>query len=196
MNLLRVMIMCQGMLLLLIVLSGDLPAQAPATGTITGTIRYVGEVPPNQRILTTDGQVIIHNDVVVQPKTKGLRDVAVVLDWKGKAPLEAKAKPVVIDQRDMVFMPRVVSAREGQPGRFENNDICNHAVQAHSIHKENVYNITTPPNRAFEHPFKTQKNPVMIGCPIHGWMRAWVIVAPHPYHAVSDTQGKFRIEHA
>src|SRR5690242_20422872 len=118
---------------------------APAqTGTIAGTVRYLGEVPPTQRIMTTDGAVILHNDVVVHPKTKGLRDVAAVLVWKEKTPLDPKAKAVVVDQRDMLFTPRVVAAQEGQPVRFENNDTCNHAVQAQSIQPANAFNITTP----------------------------------------------------
>ena len=33
----------------------------------------------------------------------------------------------------------------------------------------------------------------MIGCSLHGWMRAWIYVVPHPWFAVSDEQGKFKI---
>ena len=62
-------------------------AQEPLTGTIAGTIRYVGVVPPSQRITLTDGQVTLHNDIVVDAKTKGLRDVALTLDWKTRSAL-------------------------------------------------------------------------------------------------------------
>lgn len=168
--------------------------QAPATGSIVGTIRYVGDVPPSQRVMTTDGQVILHNDIVVHPKTKGLRDVVIVLDWHEATTADAKARPVVIDQRDMVFLPRVVAVQEGRAVRFENNDLCNHAVSAQSILAQNAFNTTTPPNQAYEHKFKGQKNPIPIGCPIHAWMRAWVMVTPHPYHAVTNGDGTFRIE--
>ena len=78
--------------------------------------------------------------------------------------------------------------------RFENNDLYNHGVSATSIHPENVFNVTTPAGQPYEHAFKAQKNPIPIGCALHGWMRAWVIVQPHPYHAATDAQGKFRIE--
>lgn len=175
---------------------GNVAAQATPTGAIAGTIRYVGIVPPGQRVTLTDGQVILHKDVVVDPKTKGLRDVAVVLDWNEKMPADAKAKPVLVDQRDMLFVPRVVTVQEGRKVRFENNDLYNHAVSAQSIHRENVFNVTTPPGQPFEHLFKAQKNPIPIGCALHPWMRAWVIVAAHPYHAATDVQGKFRIDGA
>jgi hypothetical protein len=34
---------------------------------------------------------------------------------------------------------------------------------------------------------------IVIKCDIHGWMQAFVRVDPHPYHAVSDAEGSFRI---
>lgn len=169
-------------------------AQPPATGTIAGTIRYTGELPPSERVTLTDGQVILHNDVVVHAKTKGLRDVAVVLDWKTKVPADAKTKPVLIDQRDQLFVPRVVTVQEGVKVRFENNDANNHGVSAESIHPENTFNLTTPAGQPYEHKFKAQKNPIPIGCSLHSWMRAHVIVAPHPYHAVTNAEGKFTID--
>ncbi len=172
-----------------------LGAQTPATGTIHGIVRFLGEVPPSKRIMTSDGGTIVHNDIVVQAKTKGLRDVIVVLDWKTKVPADAKAKPLSIDQRDMLFLPRAITVQEGRKVRFENNDICNHAVDAQSIHRENVFNVTTPPSQPFEFTFKAQKNPIPIGCAIHPWMRAWVLVVPHPYHAVTAADGRFKIEH-
>jgi plastocyanin len=180
-------------ILVLLVIAGEGPIawpQSSRAGAIAGTIRYLGEVPPSQRILTSDGATIVHNDIVVHPKSKGLRDVVAVLEWKEKIPADAKAKPVVVDQREMVFVPRLVTAREGQTVRFDNSDMCNHIVQSASIHAENLFNRTSP----YEHKFKAQKNPIPIGCPLHPWMRAWVMVLPHPYHAVSDAQGKFRIE--
>ncbi len=169
-------------------------AQPPATGTITGTIRYVGVVAPGERVTLTDGQVIVHNDIVVHAKSKGLRDVAVVLDWQEKAPADAKARPVLIDQRDQLFVPRVVTVQEGVKVRFENNDQFNHAVAAQSTLAENTFNVTTPAGQPYEHKFKAQKNPIPIGCSLHGWMRAYVIVTAHPYHAVTGADGKFTLE--
>src|SRR4029077_7915054 len=119
-------------LLVAFVVVGTVSAQERISGTIAGTIRYVGVVPPRERVTLTDGQVIPHNDVVVQAKTKGLRDVAVVLEWKDKVPADPKARPVLIDQRDMLFLPRVVTVQEGVKVRFENNDAYNHGVHAQS----------------------------------------------------------------
>lgn len=35
---------------------------------------------------------------------------------------------------------------------------------------------------------------IIVKCDIHGWMQAFVRVDPHPFHAVSDAEGSFRIE--
>jgi plastocyanin len=169
-------------------------AQDASPGAIAGTIRFTGPVPAPQKILTSDGAVLHHSDLVVDPKTKGLRYVAAYLDGAPAQPLAKGANTVVVDQRDMIFLPRVVTAHEGQTVRFDNNDLCNHAVQAIGAKAENAFNVTTPMNQPFDFRFKAEKGPVQIGCPIHTWMRAWVYVLPHPWHAVTGADGQFRIE--
>ena len=34
---------------------------------------------------------------------------------------------------------------------------------------------------------------IRIKCDRHGWMKAWIIVADHPHHAISDQEGSFQI---
>jgi plastocyanin len=168
-----------------------LPAEKP--GGIAGVVRYTGTVPPPEEILTTDGSTIRHSDLVVEPKTKGLRYVVAVLENAPAQPKVTKAKPVLVDQRDMVFVPRVVAVQHGQAVSFDNSDLCNHSVMANSTVKANQFNVFVLQGRPYEHFFEPQKHPVQIGCSLHAWMRAWVYVLPHPWFAVSDEQGKFQI---
>lgn len=171
------------------------PAQQPADfGSIEGEICFTGKVSPPKRILTTDGGILLHHDLLVDPKSKGLRHVVVLLE---NAPVQPKGKiagAVLVDQRDMVFLPRVVAIRHGQKVRFENNDLCNHSILASSTVPANQFNIVAAPNQPYEHMFEPQKHPIQIGCSLHGWMRAWIYVVQHPWFAVSDAQGKFKIE--
>ncbi|MCI0638281.1 MAG: carboxypeptidase regulatory-like domain-containing protein [Gemmataceae bacterium] len=186
-----------GILGLVLLVSFTLGGDKANTGTIAGTVRYLGVVPPDVKISTTDGGTIYHNDLVVDPKSKGLRHVAVILEKAPKADAKTVAKKrdaVIVDQRDMVFLPRVVALEEGQKIRFENNDLSNHGVKADSTKEENKFDVVVQPNMPFEFHFKAQKNPVVVGCQLHAWMRAWVYVFDHPYFAVTDAQGRFRIE--
>jgi hypothetical protein len=41
---------------------------------------------------------------------------------------------------------------------------------------------------------QAERLPVQIGCDIHPWMRAWVVVVDHPYVAVTAEDGTFSIK--
>jgi plastocyanin len=165
----------------------------PATGSISGVVRYTGTVPKPQIITTTEGTQIEHNDLVVDPKSKGLRSVVLVLEDAPAQPKVKDAKPVVMDQVAMVFTPRVVAVQHGQAVRFDNNDNSNHSVMASSLVPADNFNLFVLQGKPFDHVFAAQKFPVQIGCSLNAWMRAWVYVVPHPWFAVSDAQGRFRI---
>lgn len=178
---------------LAILLCGTATVAVEKPGEIVGTIRYLGSMPPPQRILTTDGRTIEHNDLVVDPKTKGLRYVVAALENAPAQPKVKKAKPVFVDQREMLFVPRVVAVQHGEVVNFDNSDNCNHSVMAISTVLANQFNVFVVSGKPYEHVFEPQKHPVLIGCSLHAWMRAWVYIVPHPWFAVSDEQGKFRI---
>jgi plastocyanin len=163
------------------------------TGTVRGVVRFTGNVPTDQTITTSDGGTIKHNDLVVDAKSKGLRYVLAVLEDAPVQPCPANAKTVSVDQVDWVFKPRVVAVQEGQAVRFDNNDQFNHSVNAVSLVKENQLNAVAGPGTPIIHRFVPQKNPVLIGCSLHPWMRAWVYVVRHPWFSLSDEQGKFEI---
>jgi plastocyanin len=163
-------------------------------GSIAGVVRYTGTVPPAEKIMTTDGRTILHNDLVVDSQTKGLRYVVAVLENAPAQPKLTKAKPILVDQRDMVFVPRVVAVQHGQVVSFDNSDVCNHSVMASSTVSANQFNLFVLQGKPYEHVFEPQKHPVAIGCSLHGWMRAWVYVIPHPWFGVSDEKGQFQIK--
>jgi plastocyanin len=120
--------------------------------------------------------------------------VVAVLEDAPAQPKVKKADPVLVNQRDMVFLPRVVVFQHGQAVRFENNDLFNHGAMASSTVKADQFDLLTPPNQPYEHTFEPQRHPVQIGCALHPWMRAWIYVVPHPWFSVSDADGKFKIE--
>ena len=172
---------------------GEPPAAKP-TGRITGTIHYTGVVPPPKKIVTGDGAVILHHDLIVDQKTKGLRDVVAVLEDAPAQPELTGVKPVVIDQREMQFMPRVAAVQHGRPVRFDNSDMFNHGVSVASAVKANNLNQIAGPGKPIEWTFEPEKKPLMVGCPLHGNMRAWIFVVPHPWFAITDAKGTFAID--
>jgi len=163
-------------------------------GSISGVVRFTGESPPAKKITTSDGGTIVHNDLVVDAKSKGLRDVVAIFDNAPAQPKVRNARPVVVDQREMIFVPRVVAVQHGQAVSFDNSDMFNHSVMANSKVAANRFNIFVSPGKPYEHVFEVQPRPIPIGCSLHSWMRAWVYVVPHPWFAVSNEQGRFEIK--
>ncbi len=173
--------------------AGQEPGPEP-TGRITGTIRYTGTVPPPKKIITGDGAVILHHDLIVDAKSRGLRDVVAVLEDAPARPKLTGAKPVVIDQREMQFFPRIAAVQYGRPVRFDNSDMFNHGVSVASEVKANNVNQIAGPGMPVECTFEPEKKPLMVGCPLHGNMRAWLFIVPHPWFAISDAKGRFTID--
>lgn len=163
------------------------------TGIIAGKIIYTGPPPKIKKVTTSDGGVIEQRDLVVDAKSNGLQHVFVTLVGDLPRTKQSGGKPVVVDQAEMVFVPRVVAVRQGQPVVFTNSDNCNHSVMAISPIRANSFNIFTPANGGYKATFVPQTKPIVVGCSLHPWMRAWVYVSEHPWFAVTDARGKFRI---
>jgi plastocyanin len=119
--------------------------------------------------------------------------VIVALEDAPEQPKVKDAKPVVVDQVNWVFVPRVVAVQQGQAVRFDNSDNVNHSVMAISTVAKNQLNTVAGPGSPVTHTFEPQETPVLIGCSLHGWMRAWVYVSRHPWFGLSDAQGEFEI---
>ena len=98
----------------------------------------------------------------------------------------------VVDQRNTQFVPRVSVVTVGTPVTFPNSDNVRHQVYSFS------------PAKRFELPLYSGKpaapvvfatpGVVELGCNIHDWMLAYVVVVDTPYHVVTDARGQGRIE--
>ena len=72
---------------------------------------------------------------------------------------------------------------------FLNNDRLLHNL--HSASTSNaVFNRTQPKGRTIPIEFRKPEI-IRIDCDLHPWMRAWVVVAEHPFYAVTDERGEF-----
>jgi plastocyanin len=160
---------------------------------IVGIVTYDGPLP--DPIPVPEAGTVRHL-IEVDPKTKGLKDAVVWLEGvpaSDVAKREAPEEPVVMDQQNYAFVPHVLAVEVGREVEFRNSDSANHGVTASSPEPKNRFDVVTPPGGRQSHRFVASKSPVAIGCPIHGMMAAWVYVFDHPYHAVSDEHGEFRL---
>lgn len=163
---------------------------------VPGTITFRGDVPLSR---AADDQGLRDPLLSVDKATRGLADAVIWLEpLDGQQPKDApQSEMIVIDQKEMRFRPRLTAIRSGQLVRFTNNDPANHNVRAASFEPRNAFNVFTGTGGHYDHRFHAESKvrPVLIGCDIHAWMRAWVFVFNHPWYAVTDAQGRYRIEH-
>src|SRR3954454_22953706 len=98
-----------------------------------------------------------------------------------------------LDQRNEQFMPHVLAVTAGTTVDFPNDDRTYHNV--FSLSKSNAFNLgryAAGHSRSFRF-----MNPgiVRVFCEIHSQMSAFILVFAHRYFAVTDDDGRYRIEH-
>jgi plastocyanin len=174
-------------------------ALGPAlAGDIVGKVKYAGTPPAPAKVSITKDQAVCGKvphmeDSLVVGADKGIKNVVVsVADPKEGKPMPAAPRNPVIDQNGCKFNPRIQIVPAGQGVDILNNDGILHNI--HTYSKAN-----TPFNKA-QPKFKkvmTEKfdkpEVVQIKCDVHSWMQGWVVVAGHPYYALTDASGSFKI---
>jgi plastocyanin len=165
-------------------------------GDLTGTVLYSGALPERPKVPVTIDQYICGkekdaDDLVLGPK-RGVQNAVVWIENPGAgAKWPAQTAKVEMDQKGCVFVPRVLVVPVGGTVDFLNSDRLLHNLR--SVSRQNPeFNRTQPHNRTIPITF-TKPELVTITCDLHSWMKSWVVVAEHPFYAVTDAAGAYRI---
>jgi plastocyanin len=173
---------------------GAVPAWA---GEIQGQVVLSGSIPaPRKLPITIDQYVCGTEQIAGDLLVSAAGEVRNAVVWLENPPAGApSATPVTsapMDQKECVFVPRIVLVRAPGTVEFLNSDRLLHNL--HSVSKDNPsFNRTQPKGRTIPITF-AKPELVRIDCDLHSWMRAWVVVAPHAFYALSDGQGRFRFD--
>lgn len=166
-------------------------------GAISGAVKFTGPVPPRARLpVDKDLEICakagekLAETLLVSP-SKGLKNTVVTLEGitQGK---KLPAKTVTLDQKNCVYIPHVLVAPTGSQLTLLNGDGVMHNVHAYSL-KNTPFNESIPALKKSVKPLNFSEV-VKMGCDVHKWMGAWIVVADHPYYAVTDENGAFKIE--
>lgn len=180
---------------------------AAELGTLTGRVVFNGKLPVAEKLdLNKDLAICskthpVDEDLLVDAKDGGLANVVVSLELaKGQelpaVVLPAGRKPVVevlMTNKNCRFEPHIAVMTTNQTLVLGNEDPVAHNTLANLF-----YN--TPFNEAIgtgatikKQLTKVERRPAQVSCPIHAWMKGWVVVKDHSYVAVSDSHGNFQI---
>ena len=169
--------------------------------TITGTIKYDGDVPQFKEIkMDADPICLAKHTEPILPESLVLGDGKTMANVfvRVKSGLAAKAypapkDPVVVDQQGCHYRPHVFGVMVGQEVKIMNPDGTLHNV--HALCKVNQeFNLAMPQFRKeTTKVFDKEEAMFPIKCDVHPWMESWCAVLSHPFFSVTAKDGKFTI---
>jgi len=165
-------------------------------GTITGVVTFKGTPPAPQPIKVNKdkkvcGKTKLFSNAVLVNKNKGLQNAVVRLTdiTKGKT---RKIETITLDQKGCRFHPHVLIVPTGGMVSVVNDDPLTHNI--HTFSFENPQLNQAQPKGSPALTIKTTASETMkVQCDIHKWMGGWVVIAEHPYYALTGTNGKFTL---
>jgi len=127
---------------------------------------------------------------------KSAENIAVYVDAIPGKDFPAPTQHVIVDQKQMKFVPHVVVVLKGTTVEFLNSDTVQHNVYWPSIsgNKKLAHNLGTWP-KGQSKPFQFNDfgwAPLL--CNVHPEMSGYVVVVATPYFAVTDKDGNFVIK--
>src|SRR5262245_1018037 len=164
-------------------------------GEVRGRAVLVGQPPAAKKVPVTTDQYVCGTDKESEDLiVSAAREIRNVVVWIQNPPAAsaspAATAPLQMDQKSCVFMPRVLLVPVGGTVEFLNNDRLLHNLHSRSTTNPS-FNRTQPKDRTIPIKF-TSPEFIRIDCDLHSWMRGWVVVANHPYYAVTDARGQFQ----
>lgn len=173
-------------------------AGAASAGEISGKVKLNG-TPPPEKTITPDAacgklspKLTTRHYVV--GADKGLANVFVYIKEGAKPVAAPTEKGQMLDQVGCQYIPYVMGVQTGQHFDVKNSDPLLHNV--HTLPKvpgNKERNIGQPVPMKTDFVFEKQELLVQFKCEVHPWMFAYVGVVDHPYFAVTDKDGSFKI---
>jgi len=166
---------------------------------ITGKVKLNGTAPAeipvqldptcgklNEKQLTTRHYV---------SKNGGLGNVFVYVKEGAKAAPAPAGKGPTLDQVGCQYTPYVMGVQAGQHFDVKNSDPVLHNVHTLPKSEGNKEKNVGQPVKGQVNDFVFDSPEVLVKfkCDVHAWMFAYVGVVPHPYFAVTDEEGNFKI---
>lgn len=178
-------------------------ADAEEWGAVSGRITVGGDLPKVEVLQITHdeefcGQFkLADKSLQVNLGNRGLANAVIWLSTKEQIPVHPSrqdvSKPVVMDNRNCLFVPRMVPLRSGQFLHVTNSDSIPHNVSIYARRNLPV-NLQVPDSEPLKKSFaKPELLPVRVDCSSHAWMRAYLLITDHGCVAVTDQDGRFEI---
>lgn len=140
------------------------------------------------------------DSLVIHSENRGLANVIVYLP---KAPqqvhpnlAQTPKEKLTFTVQNCRFTPHVLAVRTGQPVNCTNPDKTAYQLHTNPVKSERVvFDLRAGDLVGQDVKFDFAETlPVNVVCGVHPWMISFWMVTDHPYVAVTDADGKFKIE--
>ena len=170
---------------------------AAAAGTLKGTITFKGDKAPHSGgadrssdtyCATTTGPEYpfeVHDHKIEGAYVR-------IANGTFKDPPPPSDEPVVITQSQCEYSPRLLGMREGQRLEIHNDDPTFHNVRV--VGTDGKIMLNKPQQKgaaAITTDAVDSTGMLELHCDVHSWMQSTVIVADHPYWAITGADGSF-----
>lgn len=173
----------------------SLPADlAGQQAGISGKVAFAGMFPDPEVVKITQDTEACGSEVLlslIEGENGGLENAVVRIVGIESDPPADFPEPV-LDQKGCLFEPRVILVAPGQYLEVLNSDGI-----MHNVHTRSEKNRTI--NRSMPR-FLTQisvrfREPeiIPVRCDVHSWMHGIIVVAEHPFYAVTASDGSFEL---
>lgn len=166
-------------------------------GRIEGRVVAGGELPtlPAQPVFKQKeycGSEIPDERLVANAKGELQNAIVYLTDVKaGRSP--RLDQPIKLDNHKCKFVPHVLTGTLGQTLEMHNSDPFLHDAHA-LLGSRTLFNVAILSGRTVRQPL-LDAGLIHINCNVrHTWMHAYILVAEHPYHTVTDADGHFVLE--
>ena len=160
---------------------------APETGSVGGQVHIVSK--PSRRLPSAGAYPTRTVSVAVEHDAPELANVVVFV--KATA-TPARAARAAIRQKGEEFLPHVLAVPVGSTVEFPNDDLIFHNV--FSLSKAATFDLGRYPRGQSKSRTFMAPGIVKVYCHLHSHMNAVIRVFDHPYFAMPDQQGRFRID--
>ena len=152
------------------------------TGCLVVALGLLGTVPSDAATLS--GRV-------TTPDGKPIADAVVFVQDSGPAAATA-AHSATLDQVDKTFVPGLLPIVVGTKVSFPNHDQIQHHV--YSFSRTKTFELPLYKGESAAPVLFDKVGVVKVGCNIHDWMSAIILVLPTPWFARTGADGSFTIE--
>lgn len=166
-------------------------------GTIVGEVKFTGTAPKPEPLPVTKNQDYCGShkpsEKLLIGANQWVKNAVVTIEniTQGKE-IDKAAQPVLANNQCM-FVPHVQAVAVGSKLEIRSDDPILHNTHAF-LGEKTVFNLALPLQGQKIPKILRKPGIIRVQCDAgHGWMSAYIVVTEHPYHALTDESGAFKI---